>query len=122
MRLLHTSDWHVGKTIRGVSRLEEHAAVLGEIGEVARREEVDLVLVAGDLYETASPSAEAERVVIDALLDLRTVAPVVAIAGNHDNPARFEALRPLAEQVGITVRGRVVAPREGGVVEVDTRG
>ncbi len=95
--------------------------MLGEIGEIARREEVDLVLVAGDLYETASPSAEAERVVIDALLDLRAAAPVVVIAGNHDNPARFEALRPLAEQVGITVRGRVVAPHDGGVVEVDTR-
>ena len=63
VRLLHTSDWHVGKTIRGESRLAEHGAVLAEIAEVAAAEAVDLVLVAGDLYESAAPSAEAEAVV-----------------------------------------------------------
>ena len=91
MRILHTSDWHVGKTIRGEPRLAEHVAVLAEIAEIARAEAVDLILVAGDLYESAAPSAEAEAVVTQGLLALRTVAPVVAIAGNHDNPARFEA-------------------------------
>lgn len=122
MRILHTSDWHVGKTIRGESRLEEHAAVLAEVTEVARREAAGLILVAGDLYESAAPSAEAETVVLRALLDLRAVAPVVVIAGNHDNAARFEALRPLAEELGIVVRGRVTRPDTGGVVEITTAG
>ena len=63
MRILHTSDWHVGKTIRGESRLAEHVAVLAEIAEIAAAEAVDLILVAGDLYESAAPSAEAEAVV-----------------------------------------------------------
>jgi exonuclease SbcD len=120
MRLLHTSDWHVGKSIRGVSRLTEHRAALAEIVEVARAEAVDLVLVAGDLYESAAPPAEAEAVVIEALLALRSVAPVVAIAGNHDNAARFEAVRPMAEQLGIVVRGRVARPDDGGVVTLET--
>ncbi len=120
MRVLHTSDWHVGKTIRGHSRIEEHQAVLAEIVDIATREHVDLILVAGDLYESAAPSAEAESVVIEALLALRTVAPVIAIAGNHDHAARFDAVRPMAEQLGIIVRGRVARPDDGGVVVVET--
>src|SRR3954447_26824482 len=120
MRILHTSDWHVGKTIRGESRLDEHSAVLAEIVGIAEGENVDLVLVAGDLYESAAPSAEAETVVTLALLALRAVAPVVVIAGNHDNAARFEAVRPLAAAAGIEVRGRVARPDDGGVVTIDT--
>src|SRR6185436_15319560 len=120
VRILHTSDWHVGKTIRGEPRLAEHVAVLAEIAETAAAEAVDLIVVAGDLYESAAPSAEAEAVVTQGLLALRTVAPVVAIAGNHDNPARFEAVRPLAAAAGIEVRGRVAKPDEGGVVTMDT--
>lgn len=122
MRVLHTSDWHVGKTIRGESRLDEHAAVLGEIVEVAAAESAELILVAGDLYETAAPSPDAVALVHRTLLDLRAVAPLVVIAGNHDNAASFEALRPWAEGLGIVMRGRVARPDEGGVVDIDTAG
>ncbi len=121
MRILHTSDWHVGKTIRGQSRLDEHRRVLGEITAVARERAVDVVLVAGDLYESAAPSAEAERTVLAALLDLHaTGAKVVVIAGNHDNPGRFEAIRPVMSELGITVLGHVARPEDGGVVEHTT--
>lgn len=123
MRILHTSDWHVGKTIRGHSRLDEHRAVLAEIVDLARRESVDLVVVAGDLYESAAPSAEAEQVVLRALLDLHdTGAAVVVVAGNHDNPGRFEAIRPLMGEIGITVAGHVRRPEDGGVVELRAGG
>ena len=121
MRILHTSDWHVGKTIRGASRLDEHRRVLGEIAQVAKDRTVDLVLVAGDLYESAAPSAEAEQVVLRALLDLHdTGAKVVVVAGNHDNPGRFEAIRPLMGELGITVLGHVARPEAGGVIEHTT--
>ena len=122
MRILHTSDWHVGKTMRGESRLEEQTSVLAEIGEVARRETVDLILVAGDLYESPAPPADAEGLVLRTLLDLRAIAPVIAIAGNHDNAARFEALRPIADAAGIVMRGRVARPDSGGGVEIHTAG
>ena len=112
----------MGKTIRGESRLDEHAAVLGEIADVARRETAELILVAGDLYETAAPAADAEALVNATLLDLRSVAPVVVIAGNHDNAARFEALRPWAEGLGIVMRGRIARPDDGGVVEIAVGG
>lgn len=112
----------MGKTIRGESRLDEHAAVLGEIVEVGAAEAAELILVAGDLYETAAPSPDAVALVHRTLLDLRAIAPLVVIAGNHDNAASFEALRPWAEGLGIVMRGRVAKPGEGGVVDIDTAG
>ena len=121
MKLLHTSDWHVGKVLKGVARLDEQRAVLAGLVDLARREAVDLVVVAGDLYESAAPPAEAQGLVWSTLLDLRgTGAAVVVVAGNHDNAAHFEALRPLAAVAGISVLGRVRRPDDGGVIDVTT--
>ncbi|HKT03412.1 MAG TPA: exonuclease SbcCD subunit D [Rugosimonospora sp.] len=108
MRILHTSDWHVGKVLKGQSRMDEHLAVLGELVEIARGQQPDLVIVAGDLFDTAAPSPDATRVVTRALSALRgSGAAVVAIAGNHDNGAALDALRPWADAAGITLRGTV---------------
>jgi DNA repair protein SbcD/Mre11 len=108
MRILHTSDWHVGKVLKGQSRMDEHVAVLRQVVDVARSERPDLVLVAGDLFDTAAPTPDATRVVTRALSALRgTGAEVVAIAGNHDNGAALDALRGWAEAAGITLRGSV---------------
>ncbi len=120
MRILHTSDWHVGKTIRNESRMPEHRAVLAEIVEIARSEAAELILLAGDLYENAAPGPESVALVNQTLLDLRAVAPLVVIAGNHDNAAAFEALRPWADGLGIVMRGRVSGPDAGGVVDLTT--
>lgn len=122
VRILHTSDWHAGKTLRGRSRAEEHRAVLAEIADVARSADVDLVLVAGDLFDSAAPGPEAEQLVWQALLDLAaTGASVVAIAGNHDHPARFDAARGVAGHAGITLVGRPRRPDEGGLLELRAR-
>jgi DNA repair protein SbcD/Mre11 len=102
VKALHTSDWHVGRTMRGRSRADEHRAVLAEIVDQAASNDVDLVLVAGDLFDVAAPTPESEQIVYRALLDLAEVAPVVAVAGNHDNPRRFEALHPLLELGRVT--------------------
>ncbi len=118
MKLLHTSDWHVGKAIRGHSRAGEHAAVLGEICSIAEREAVDLVVVAGDQFETAAPSPESERIVYDTFLRLAEVAPVLALSGNHDNPRRFDAVGPLLRLGRITMATEPRRPDDGGVVEL----
>ncbi|MDE0169486.1 MAG: exonuclease SbcCD subunit D [bacterium] len=119
MKLLHTSDWHVGKTIRGASRADEHTAVLAEIAQVAAREEVDLVIVAGDLFDSAAPSAEAERIVYRALLDLADIgADVAVIAGNHDSPHRLRAVAPLLKLGQIHVVAEPTRPEDGGVIEL----
>ena len=98
MKILHTADWHVGRTLRGRNRADEHRAVLDEIVAITRDAAVDLVLVAGDQFDRAVPTPESEEIVYDALLRLaRTGAQVVVIAGNHDNPRRLTAVRPLLE-------------------------
>jgi DNA repair protein SbcD/Mre11 len=122
MRLLHTSDWHVGKTLKGRSRLDEQRAVLGEIVRIARAERPDAVLVAGDLYDSAAPGAAAQRLVVDALMALAgTGAEVIAIAGNHDHAATLDAYRPLAGAAGITLVGAVRGADNGGVVRFAAR-
>jgi exonuclease SbcD len=123
MKLLHTSDWHVGKVLKGLPRIDEQRQVLAEIVATARREAIDLVLVAGDLFESAAPSPEAQNLVWQTVLDFHEAgAEVVVIAGNHDNGHLLEALSPLASAAGIHVLGRVKPPEEGGVLELDTGG
>jgi DNA repair protein SbcD/Mre11 len=123
MRILHTADWHVGRTIRGRSRANEHQAVLREIAEIAARESVDLVLVAGDQFDTAAPGPDAERIVYRALLDLvDTGAQVVLVAGNHDNPGRLAAVAPLLETSRVHCGARLARPEGGGVVDVQAGG
>jgi DNA repair protein SbcD/Mre11 len=118
VRVLHTSDWHVGKLLRGASRIDEHRAVLGEIAGIADRERADLVLVVGDLYETAAPPPEATAVVYDALLALReTGAHVVVVGGNHDQQPQLDAVAPVFARLGITVLGLTAGP-ERAVVDV----
>lgn len=120
MKILHTSDWHVGKGIRGHSRADEHRAVLAEITDIAQEENVDLILVAGDFYETSAPSPESEKIVTDALVGLGQIAPVAAIAGNHDNARKFDAVAPLLSLAHITMRPFPVRPELGGRIEIET--
>ncbi|MFC5945553.1 exonuclease SbcCD subunit D [Micromonospora harpali] len=123
MKILHTSDWHVGKVLKGQSRAEEHKQVLAGVIEVARAERPDLVIVAGDLYDTAAPTPEATRLVTRALTALRrTGADVVAIGGNHDNGQALDALRPWAEAAGITLRGGVRENPDEHVIDGTTAG
>jgi exonuclease SbcD len=119
MKVLHTSDWHVGKLLRGRSRITEHRAVLGEITEIAQREKVDLVLVVGDLFETAAPPPEATAVVFDALLGLReTGAHVVVVGGNHDQQSELDAVAPVFARLGISVLGLPAGP-ERAILDLD---
>jgi DNA repair protein SbcD/Mre11 len=123
MKILHTSDWHVGKVLKGQSRAPEHIAVLAQLVEIARAERPDLVIVAGDLYDSAAPTADATRLVTRALSALSiTGAAVVAIGGNHDNGPALDALRPWAEAAGITLRGSVRDSAADHVIEGATAG
>lgn len=122
MKILHTSDWHVGKRIRGRDRSDEHRAVLAEIVGIAAENSVDLVLVAGDLFDTGSPTPMAEEIVWRSLIDLSRVAPVMVVSGNHDNAARIDAVAPLLEMGRITAVGAARRPEEGGTVLLEDIG
>ena len=117
MKLLHTSDWHLGKRLEDFSRIAEQQAVMNEICEIADQENVDAVLVAGDLFDTFNPPTEAVDLFYKTLKRLSNNGkrPVIAIAGNHDSPDRIEAPDPLARECGIIFVGypnSVVAPFE----------
>ena len=107
MKILHTSDWHLGKRLEDFSRMEEQQAVLHEICEIADREKVDAVLVAGDLFDTFNPPTDAVDLFYRTLKRLTNHGkrPVIAIAGNHDSPDRIEAPDPLARECGILFAG-----------------
>lgn len=106
MRILHTSDWHIGKRLQGRERLDEQAEVLDEIVSVCERERIELVLVAGDVFDTYTPSAEAEELFFS---KIKQVAgrdrAVLIISGNHDDGVRLSAASPLAEEYGIYIIG-----------------
>ncbi|OIN57064.1 metallophosphoesterase family protein [Arsenicibacter rosenii] len=107
MKILHTADWHLGKKLFDKSRAQEQKDVLEEIISIATNENVDLILVAGDLFDTFTPSAEAEDLLYSTLKTLSDGGrrPVIAIAGNHDNPDRIEAQDHFARECGIVFTG-----------------
>ena len=107
MKILHTADWHLGKRLENFSRLEEQKLVMNELVQIADAEEVDLVLVAGDLFDNFNPSTEAVELFYKTLKQLSKNGkrPVIAIAGNHDSPDRINAPDPLARECGIILIG-----------------
>lgn len=121
MKFLHTSDWHVGKTIKGRDRSSEHEAVLAELCSVAHEHDVDLVIVAGDLFESSAPPPEAERIVYAALLELAAIAPVAVVCGNHDSDRRLLAVEPLLGLGRVVTRSMLAAADDGGVLRIQTR-
>lgn len=117
MRFLHTADWHVGKPLRNRNRDDEYRAALAEVLDIARREAVDCVLVAGDIFDASTPPPEAERIVYDFFGELRGAGiKAVAIAGNHDHPRRLSAVASVLRMLDIHVRGEVARPEDGCVL------
>ena len=107
MKFLHSSDWHLGKRLGPYSRLEEQKAVLEEIIALKEKENPDLVILAGDLYDTWNPPHEAIELLYRTLKRLAGdgSTPVIALAGNHDAPDHIEAPDPLARECGIIFMG-----------------
>lgn len=137
MRILHTGDWHLGKNLEGQSRIEEQEQFLDDFVTLVEENDVDVILIAGDVYDTSNPPAKAEKLFYDTLKRVSKSGErlTVVIAGNHDNPERLVAAGPLAMDHGIIMVGtpktiiqtgtygqhRVVDSGEG-FVEVEVKG
>ncbi|WCN36375.1 exonuclease SbcCD subunit D [Aneurinibacillus uraniidurans] len=122
MRILHTADWHLGKTLEGRSRLPEQEAFIDELCGIVEEECIDVLLLAGDVFDTVNPPSAAEQLFYDSMARLADGGKrkVIVIAGNHDNPDRLAAAHPLAAKHGITLLGlptaemlSVAVPRTG---------
>lgn len=106
MKIIHTGDWHVGKTIRGRHRGAEHRAILDELGNYIEKENVELLLVAGDIYDTPTPSAAAEDIVYRFFHKMSALGVTsIVIAGNHDSSLRFEAISRIMALANIIMVG-----------------
>lgn len=122
MKILHTSDWHIGKRLGRHDRMAEFNAVLDEVVTIADEREVDLVLVSGDVWDRPIPPMDAFALGLETLVRLAERRPVVAVAGNHDSAELFEALAPLLRPRGVHLVGDIRRPDEGGVLGPDTLG
>lgn len=137
MRILHTGDWHLGKNLEGQSRMDEQELFLNDFINIVEENDIDLVIIAGDVYDSSNPPARAEKMFYDTLKKLSKNGErlTLIIAGNHDNPERLVAAGPLAMEHGIIMVGtpktvvscgeygnhKVVSSKEG-VVEVEING
>ncbi|OMD43619.1 exonuclease SbcCD subunit D [Paenibacillus odorifer] len=106
MRILHTGDWHLGRTLEGRSRQKEQEQFIDELVEIADFHKVDLILMAGDVYDSVNPPAASEQLFYEAAARLTSGGrPLVVIAGNHDQPERVSSVSPLVLRQGITLVG-----------------
>ncbi len=116
MKIIHTSDWHLGKSLEGNSRLEEQEKFLLRFVDIVKEKAADLVIIAGDIYDNGNPPAKAETIFYDCIkrISEECGSAVLIAAGNHDNPERLEAVAPLAREHGILILGTPKSKAEPG--------
>lgn len=107
MRILHTSDWHLGKNLEGFTRMDEQEKFIDDFIHIVEENKVDLVIIAGDIYDNSNPPARAEKMFYNCIKKLSGNGErvVLIIAGNHDNPQRLVAANSLAYDDGILIIG-----------------
>ncbi|MCK9343413.1 MAG: exonuclease SbcCD subunit D C-terminal domain-containing protein [Massilibacteroides sp.] len=118
IRILHTADWHLGQNFYGYDRSGEHQVFLHWLTEQLVTLQIDVLLVAGDIFDTPNPSAAAQRLYYQFLREATIACPnlqLIITAGNHDSAARLEAPNPLLEMFKVTVRGRIIRTETGEI-------
>ncbi len=107
MKFIHTSDWHLGKSLEGHSRIKEQEQFCEDFIKLVDDNDIDMVIIAGDIYDTSNPPAQAEKLFYKTVSRLANNGQrcVLVIAGNHDNPERLAAITPLAHEQGIIILG-----------------
>ena len=116
LRIIHTADWHLGHNLHGISREYEHGLFLAWLLDTLQKEKADVLVVAGDIFDTANPPAYAQRLYYDFLSRLYRVLPsldVVIIGGNHDSAMRLDAPRDLLSSMNIHVVGGLPRDADG---------
>lgn len=117
MKILHTSDWHLGKNLEGFSRMDEQEEFLKDFIDIVEENYIDMVIIAGDIYDSSNPPARAEKMFYRALKEISNEGKrlVLIIAGNHDNPDRLVAASPLAYEQGIILLAKPKSCAEVGM-------
>ncbi|WP_317366666.1 exonuclease subunit SbcD [uncultured Tyzzerella sp.] len=107
MKILHTSDWHLGKYLDKYSRIEEQEKFIYELENICNSEKIDLIIIAGDIYDTTNPPILAEKLFFKAMkrLSLNGKRPIIIVSGNHDSASKLISPSPLAYEFGIIIQG-----------------
>lgn len=108
MKLIHTSDWHIGQTLHQYSRDDEHKYFFNQLKNIILEEEPDVLIVSGDIFNSATPTVVSQRLYYHTLVELSRLhddLQIIVVAGNHDSPSRLEAPRELWEAFNVTVIG-----------------
>ncbi|MDD4515506.1 exonuclease SbcCD subunit D [Massilibacteroides sp.] len=122
LRILHTADWHLGQTFFGFDREDEHDFFLNWLTYKLKEQQADILLIAGDVFDVANPSATAQHHFFRFLKEVNSLCPnlqIIIIAGNHDSAARLEAPSPLLEELNTTIFG-FVRRTENGEIDYDS--
>lgn len=121
IRILHTADWHLGQTFFGYDRTEEQEYFLSWLSSRLKENEIDVLIIAGDVFDVSNPSAASQRMFYRFLHEVTEENPslqVVAVAGNHDSAARLEAPLPLLQKMRTEIKG--IVPKVDGEIDYDS--
>lgn len=121
MKIIHTADWHIGQTFFGHERRHEHHFFLSWLTSQLKEREIDLLLVAGDIFDSPNPSAESQKIYYNFIREVTLLCPdlqIIITSGNHDSAARLEAPNPLLNCLNVTVRG-VINRTADGTIDFD---
>lgn len=122
LKIIHTADWHLGQTFFGYDREEEHDAFLNWLVDTLAEQQTDVLLIAGDVFDVANPSASAQRRFFHFLKEANRRNPhlqIIVIAGNHDSAARLESPVPLLEELNTSIVG-IIRRTETGEIDFDS--
>lgn len=125
MKIIHTSDWHLGATLYGHDRLDDHREMLRQLTETVAREQPDALLVSGDIFDNSSPSAAAERLLDSALMELADAGKrgmkIILTSGNHDSPSRHTTHSAVYSRLGIHTIGSAGITADTDIAEIADR-
>lgn len=125
MKIIHTSDWHLGATLYGHDRLDDHREMLRQLTETVASEQPDAMLVSGDIFDNSSPSAAAERLLDSALMELADAGKrgmkIILTSGNHDSPSRHTTHSAVYSRLGIHAIGSAGITADTDIAEIADR-
>lgn len=120
IRILHTADWHLGQTFFGYDRTQEHEHFLDWLAGVLTKNKIDVLIVAGDVFDVSNPSAASQRMFYRFIHRVATENPrlqLVVVAGNHDSAARLESPLPLLQEMRTEIKG--IVRKQNGKIDYE---
>lgn len=116
MKILHTSDWHLGKKLEGIKRIDEQKKFIDTLEKIVSFEDPKIILIAGDIFDNPNPSSDAETLFFDSLKKISNQGEraIVIIPGNHDSPERLSACKNLAKDFGVIIYEKPFEKKETG--------